>query len=345
MRDESLRLRKDANGQINVCPAVLAERNTGDGRDAQAQAARNENNFAAYCKNKSVVVYFPCFTRGHNKKMAVTKYNIRRLKRLLAMLKENRYPNYPRFLAEMRRQDLAGAYELSARTLQRDIAFLKSEYGAPIEYDRERRGYYLADPDWSADIPLLDDHEMRAAVLGARLAENLMPAPVRQEMRSAVDTLLAVNDKGMDENALLLSLVALGSRVKVDEKVFRIIFDAWQKHRCAKIVYSPVAGPASARLIEPQALAFYEGNWYVKAIARTVDGKSIPPGKRGAFALALHRIKNADGVNRILFESKKVKAVYQGHYHPGARNLQNGIRFITFPAMCESDGAYFIEDI
>ena len=68
--------------------------------------------------------------------MAVTKYNIRRLKRLLAMLKENRYPNYPRFLAEMKRQDLAGAYELSARTLQRDIACLKSEYGAPIAYDR-----------------------------------------------------------------------------------------------------------------------------------------------------------------------------------------------------------------
>ena len=58
-----------------------------------------------------------------------------------------------------------------------------------------------------------------------------------------------------------------------------------------------------------------------------------------------HRIKNADGVNRILFESKRVKAVYQGHYHPGARNLQNGIRFITFPAMCESDGAYFTEEI
>lgn len=236
--------------------------------------------------------------------MAVTKYNIRRLKRLLAMLKENRYPNYPRFLAEMRRQDLAGAYELSARTLQRDIAFLRQEYGAPIEYDRERRGYCLADPDWSADIPLLDDHEMRAAVLGARLAENLMPAPVRQEMRSAVDTLLAVNDKGMDENALLLSLVALGSRVKVDERVFRIIFDAWQKHRCAKIVYAPVAGPTSTRLIEPHALAFYEGNWYVKAISRTKDGKSVPPEKRRAAALALHRVRSAEET-AVAFEPKQ----------------------------------------
>ncbi len=233
--------------------------------------------------------------------MGTTKHNIRRLKRLLAMLKENRYPNYPRFLAEMKRQDIAGAYNLSARTLLRDIAFLKNEYRAPIEYDHERRGYFLTDPDWSADIPLLEDSEMRAAVLGARLAENLMPAPVKQEMRAAVDTLLAVNDKGMDEQTALLSLVALGSRAQVDEKVFRIVFDAWQKHRCVKIVYAPVAGPATARLIEPQALAFYEGNWYIKAISRTKDGKGIPKEKRRAAALALHRVRSAEGTT-VAFE-------------------------------------------
>ena len=226
--------------------------------------------------------------------MGTTKYNIRRLKRLLSMLKENRYPNYPRFLTEMRRQDLAGAYDLSARTLQRDIAFLRSEYRAPIEYDRERRGYYLADPDWSADIPLLEDSEMRAAVLGARLAENLMPAPVKQEMRSAVDTLLSVNDKGMDENAVLLSLVALGSRAKVAPAVFRAVFDSWQNHRCVKLTYEAVDGRVSERLAEPQALAFYEGNWYVKAVSRTKDGQNIPKERRRASALALHRVRSAE---------------------------------------------------
>ena len=210
------------------------------------------------------------------------------------MLKENRYPNYPRFLAEMKRQDIAGAYNLSARTLQRDVAFLKHEYGAPIEYDRERRGYFLTDPDWSADIPLLDDSEMRAAVLGARLAENLMPQPVKQEIRSAVDSLLSVNDKGMDENAVLLSLVALGSMAKVEPTVFRVIFDAWQGHRCVKLAYETVDGRVVAWLAEPQALAFYEGNWYVKAVARTKDGKNIPKEKRRASALALHRVKSAE---------------------------------------------------
>ena len=242
--------------------------------------------------------------------MGITKYNIARLKRLLAMLKENRYPNYPRFLAEMRRQDIAGAYDLSNRTLQRDIAFLKSEYGAPIRYDHERRGYYLTDPDWSVDIPLLEDSEMRAAVLGARLAENLMPAPVKQEMRSAVDTLLAVNDKGMDEKAILLSLVALGSRATVKPEVFRVIFDAWQKHQCVKVWYDPVTKAGAERVLEPHALAFYEGNWYVKAISRAKSGQNIPTEQRCVSTLALHRMGSAEAT-KILFEpdQKIIEAV------------------------------------
>lgn len=238
--------------------------------------------------------------------MGVTKYNIQRIKRLLSMLKENRYPNYPRFLAEMKRQDIAGAYNLSARTLQRDVAFLKSEYSAPIEYDYERRGYYLTDPDWSVDIPLLEDSEMRAAVLGARLAENLMPAPVKQQMRSAVDTLLTVNDKGMDEKAVLLSLVALGSHAAVKPDVFRVIFDAWQQHRCVKVRYTPVTDVESERLIEPQALAFYEGNWYIKAVSRTKNGKIIPAGQQRALTLALHRIRCAEATPLTFEPDQKI---------------------------------------
>ena len=62
-------------------------------------------------------------------------------------------------------------------------------------------------------------------------------------------------------------------------------------------------------------------------------------------AEARHRIANADRINRILLDSGKVKAVYQGHYHPGCRNERNGIRYITFPAMCESENAFFTENI
>lgn len=58
-----------------------------------------------------------------------------------------------------------------------------------------------------------------------------------------------------------------------------------------------------------------------------------------------HAVKNRAEVLQILKENGRVKAVFQGHYHPGTECLWEGIRFCTFPAMCERDGARFVLEI
>ena len=50
-----------------------------------------------------------------------------------------------------------------------------------------------------------------------------------------------------------------------------------------------------------------------------------------------HVVKNADEVRRILEESGRVSAVLQGHCHSGCRNVQNGVLYHTFRALCEGD--------
>jgi len=58
-----------------------------------------------------------------------------------------------------------------------------------------------------------------------------------------------------------------------------------------------------------------------------------------------HAVKNRADVLQILRENSRVKAVFQGHYHPGTECIWTGIRFCTFPAMCERDGARFVLEI
>ncbi len=58
-----------------------------------------------------------------------------------------------------------------------------------------------------------------------------------------------------------------------------------------------------------------------------------------------HRLFNTCEINEILQNSGKVKVVFQGHYHWGNESFHHGIRYVAFPAMCENDGAYFIEEI
>ena len=43
---------------------------------------------------------------------------------------------------------LVAVWEVSGRTIKRDIEFMRDRLGAPIEYDRKRRGYYYA-KTWS----------------------------------------------------------------------------------------------------------------------------------------------------------------------------------------------------
>ena len=55
-----------------------------------------------------------------------------------------------------------------------------------------------------------------------------------------------------------------------------------------------------------------------------------------------HIIKNAPCIREMLEKDGRVKAVYQGHYHPGAVNRYGNTDFITLKAMCEGHGNSFM---
>ena len=76
-----------------------------------------------------------------------------------------------------------------------------------------------------------------------------------------------------------------------------------------------------------QTLAALDGNVYL------FMHQNIDP----ALPAADHRAANADEVCRIIEESGKVKAVYQGHFHWGHRTNRNGVEYITLPAMAVYD--------
>ena len=59
-----------------------------------------------------------------------------------------------------------------------------------------------------------------------------------------------------------------------------------------------------------------------------------------------HIIRNAEEVRAVIRESGKVKAVFQGHYHPGHEAVIDGIPYHTLPAMCEGEeNRYVIAEI
>ena len=58
-----------------------------------------------------------------------------------------------------------------------------------------------------------------------------------------------------------------------------------------------------------------------------------------------HRLYNAGDINAMLRENGRVKAVFQGHYHAGGESVHGGIRYVTFPALCENENVFFVREL
>jgi predicted DNA-binding transcriptional regulator YafY len=225
-------------------------------------------------------------------KLPINKKSQIRINCLLRLMKENRYPNYPILLKEMCRLDEAGAYRISQKTIQRDVAYLKNEFKAPIKYDAERKGYYLTNIEWT-NMPVVEEAEMNAAILGAHLAETILPpSQLNRNIRQSVDTLLNENYGDMDEAMILRSLVTNGSRVKINEAIFQTVFDAWMQHHSLQIRYRRVDDGRILDLhVEPHVLTLYDNVWYIKA--RLLKTGDLNHETSPFLVLALHRIIGA----------------------------------------------------
>jgi predicted DNA-binding transcriptional regulator YafY len=205
------------------------------------------------------------FKRGEV--MPTNKKQLKRMIKFVAMLKENRYPNCSSFADDLMKEDLYNNINISCtpKTVQRDIRTLKEEFNAPIEYDPERRGYYLLHHGWDFPCPLFEEHEMLASVIGARIAEDILPEPLKSQIRQAVDFQLTTNNPDFLDTAFVKSLkVSSGLKVNIKPDVFLTIFNAWKEHKTVNITYSDISDRQSERELEPHALVFRNSVWFVR---------------------------------------------------------------------------------
>ncbi|MBP1583484.1 MAG: WYL domain-containing protein [Victivallales bacterium] len=229
--------------------------------------------------------------------MPLEKQQRERLNCLLGMMKANRYPNHTSVLQEMQKAD--PSVHFVSKTIQRDVEYLKVSYGAPIEYDNARRGYYLTIPNWIGFDSLLDEEEMEAAAIGAHLAEAIFPpSEIQSRIRQGTDALWTRNTTSDDQSyAILQALVASGSAVKVNPEIFQTVFEQWRSQHNVTITYQNAkADKPRTFTIEPHVMALYNNIWYV-------HGRLVPDNRdsqKGIFMnFALHRIQGAKRDGRL----------------------------------------------
>lgn len=248
--------------------------------------------------------------------MPVSKKQMERLVKLTSMLKKGEYPNARKFADMLRRAENYDNEKIACtpKTIYRDIQYLKERYNAPIKYDPKRNGYYVTHTGWDLLFPVLQDEVMLASILGSKLAQDLMPEPVKSEITDAVDQELTSNSPDFLDTAFIDSLIAAsGVKVRIDPEIFGTVFTAWREHQALDIVYQSQNGKKSERRIEPHVLSYYNSAWYIKAFCYKQDDIRV---------FAIHRILEAETAGEfepdpLIVQSAKTAGIFS------YRNVKN----------------------
>lgn len=191
-----------------------------------------------------------------------------RLVHIVSVLKQNRkvtIDSLVRDFAEKSRALGDNGWDCSEITIKRDIGVLKAIYDCPIFYERSEKTYKIKDLEWTLPMPsVVGEHAVMAAVLGAKMAEDVFPSSVSSMITGAVDELLKNNSADLDDRSIVQSL-KIFARMGVDGeiKVFPIVFDAWKRHRALKIWYEKPGAAVKERVVKPMSLVFADRKWHI----------------------------------------------------------------------------------
>ena len=232
--------------------------------------------------------------------MSVQSRQALRLMKFVAEMRKNNYPNAGSFARLLLRADAEEniSCTCSTRTIMRDIETLKNEYNAPIEYDPVNRGYFLVNPGWELNVPLMNDDVLSMSLLSTRLVSDFLPEPVRTRANSAMESALAGNSSRFFDDAMIESILcATGIKSAVAPEVFKRIFDAWRRHQVVELTYHKPNEPESVRRFEPHILAFRNGVWYTKG---------YESGTKDVKVYAIQRILSASYAGDTFISDKKL---------------------------------------
>jgi predicted DNA-binding transcriptional regulator YafY len=198
-------------------------------------------------------------------------------------IKRNEHPN-SKLLAEK--------FEISQKTAQRDIEFMRDRIGAPLEYSHADRGYYYTDKGYELPPIWLNENELVAFILAKRLATAIPDRNLKDSLNKFINKLSSrLSDKvgfNLDDIQDKISLKNI-EYYTVDESLFRKVVNAlFSKRSLAIQYYSPHKDERTNRKIIPLHLLDYMGNWHLISFCKL---------KKGLRNFALSRIEECNYID------------------------------------------------
>lgn len=178
---------------------------------------------------------------------------------------------------------LARHFEVSAKTIQRDIEFMRDRLGYPIEWDAERRGYCYTGPVDHMPMATITEGELVAMLVAQKAIEQFKGTPFENPLANAFAKIEAHLDGpvsvalGEARSAITFRPIGVG---RGDLELFRRLSEAVLHSTEIEFDYDKHdARGGVRRRLQPWHLCCVDNQWYV-------IGHDIDRGAKRTFAVA-----------------------------------------------------------
>ncbi|MDR2477982.1 MAG: YafY family transcriptional regulator [Treponema sp.] len=185
------------------------------------------------------------------------KVRTNRLLTIDRIIREGKYPNTDR---------LAELVEVTPRTIQRDLEYMRDMYGAPIEYSPARHGFYYSEPNFFIKSVPLTEGELFSIALFDQLLDQYRNTPLEKDLRNTFGKIVQSlpDTVNVDANFLTEQMTFIPDHAgTIDREAFRTVFTALKLKRSIQFEYRSLeqSGYAS-RMADPYHAVCQRGNWY-----------------------------------------------------------------------------------
>lgn len=152
--------------------------------------------------------------------------------------------------------ELAGKFEVSVRTIYRDIDAL-SEAGIPIYTETGRNGGIHLMNDFVLDKAVLSEEEKQEILLAL---QSMNITKDNSEILQKLSAVFHLNS----ENWLEIDFSRWGNQGRDNDK-FNLLKSAIIHRKCVKITYAGSNEKATERIVQPMKILYKSMAWYLKA--------------------------------------------------------------------------------
>ncbi len=242
---------------------------------------------------------------------------------------------------------LAEEWEVSSKTIMRDLDYMRYQLEAPLQYSAKHRGYFYTEENFQLPAFAIKESDLFAIYLAEELLRQYKGTQYYDSLNSVfkkIQDLLPLNTSHKTPAQNIRFTVFPPPCTTINKTTWHTVFTGLRTLSKLKIVYQAPGQKPMSREIDPYHAVRYDGDWYVighchlrKKIrtfslsrinqASLIDEKFVVPDSFDFHKITRSRFGvhwgKAEEYVKIWFSPKVVPFILEREWHPSQHIAHN----------------------